>query len=242
MTDSRSDLVDQLAKLASLRDSGALTQTEFETAKARVLGSAHPDTQAPGAGAQGPSSVGGIKEGTSSRSTSGVAYVERVDFNERMSLTAASVAAVAELLLSKQKIRPAEGLQATDVPSSKGIYAFFRGSERMWIGKATGQHGLRGRIIRQHLNPQYLDARPRRFSSDRVLVTPDGRQAVDSSYLRRKLGRIPSLNLSPGAGTVAYIRQNMSVAWVTFGPEWDAKLIARVERAIIDMLKPTLND
>jgi hypothetical protein len=48
MSDSRSDLADQLGKLASLRDSGALTQDEFETAKARVLGTP-PAEPGPGA-------------------------------------------------------------------------------------------------------------------------------------------------------------------------------------------------
>jgi len=48
MSDSRSDLVDQLGKLASLLGSGALTQAEFETAKARVLGTL-PAEPGPGA-------------------------------------------------------------------------------------------------------------------------------------------------------------------------------------------------
>jgi hypothetical protein len=51
MSDGRSDLVDQLAKLASLRDSGALSQTEFETAKARVLGTSPTQPVQPGPGA-----------------------------------------------------------------------------------------------------------------------------------------------------------------------------------------------
>jgi len=38
VADGGSDMVDMLAKLASLRDSGALTQGEFQAAKARVLG------------------------------------------------------------------------------------------------------------------------------------------------------------------------------------------------------------
>ena len=44
MTDSRSDLVDQLGKLASLRDSGALSEAEFEVAKAKVLGTSPTET------------------------------------------------------------------------------------------------------------------------------------------------------------------------------------------------------
>jgi len=157
-------------------------------------------------------------------------------FNESMSL-----AEIAELLLLEERRRPAADLRAGDVPSHKGVYVCFRGPELMWIGKATGQRGLSGRIIGQHLNEHYLDRRPTRFFSDNVLVLPNGKPAVDSSYLRRKLGRIPSLNLSPGPGTVAYIRENMSVAWVTFSPECDKTLIPWVERGLINMLKPTLN-
>ena len=58
MSDSGSDLVDQLAKLASLRDSGALSQSEFEVAKAKVLGTSPTQTAKssprPGGSAVGP--------------------------------------------------------------------------------------------------------------------------------------------------------------------------------------------
>jgi len=43
MADAGSNIADQLAKLASLRDSGALSQGEFELAKSRVLGPASGD-------------------------------------------------------------------------------------------------------------------------------------------------------------------------------------------------------
>jgi hypothetical protein len=46
-----SDLVDQLGKLASLRESGALSQEEFESAKARVLSTLPVELVTPGAGA-----------------------------------------------------------------------------------------------------------------------------------------------------------------------------------------------
>ena len=47
MTDEAPDFVDQLARLAALHQSGALSDAEFDAAKARVLGSA-PSPQRPG--------------------------------------------------------------------------------------------------------------------------------------------------------------------------------------------------
>jgi hypothetical protein len=44
MSDSHNDLVDQLGRLASLRDSGVLSEAEFQVAKAKVLGTSPTET------------------------------------------------------------------------------------------------------------------------------------------------------------------------------------------------------
>jgi excinuclease UvrABC nuclease subunit len=54
-------------------------------------------------------------------------------------------------LMDKANRAPAGELQRSDIPTSPGVYALYRGGERMYVGKATslqarvgGQHGGKG--------------------------------------------------------------------------------------------------
>ena len=47
------------------------------------------------------------------------------------------------------------------VPKEKGIYFWFRNdtNELIYIGTGSGKNGLHNRIVRQHLNPKYIEYR-----------------------------------------------------------------------------------
>lgn len=161
--------------------------------------------------------------------------VALVNADEEMSLTDRW-----ELLESQR--RPARTLMRSDIPTQKGVYGWFRASEVIYIGTATGGGGLRNRIG-HHLSPRYLESRSDKLRPEDQFqlscgVLLNGRPAVDKSVFRRSLGR--SLKLSPGEGTVDHIRQNLSVGWIPFPPD-DVGKILSVEDALIKMKRPTLN-
>jgi hypothetical protein len=138
--------------------------------------------------------------------------------------------------------QPAAQLTRAAIPPYKGIYAWFSGPEVVYIGKATGADGLRGRIG-NHLAPRYLESRPEKLRpadefqlSCGVLL--NGKPAVDKSVFRRSLGR--TLRISPGEGTVAFIRQMLSVGWLTFSPAYEPKIVG-LEEALIKAVNPKLN-
>jgi hypothetical protein len=236
LSDGRSDLVDQLGKLASLRDSGALTQAEFETAKARVLGTVLAEPTQPGHGAARKAEPAPrvFTAGPSPRLTSRSARAEHFDVNEEMTL-----AEVWPLL--RKASQPAAELTRAVIPPYKGIYAWFSGPEVEYIGTATGAVGLRGRIG-NHLAPRYLESRPEKLGPADEYQLSCGvflnrKPAVDKSVFRRSLGR--TLRISPGEGTVAYIRQ-LSVGWLTFSPAYEGTILS-LEEALIQAVKPKLN-
>lgn len=41
--------------------------------------------------------------------------------------------------------------EARAVPSGPGVYAWYRGGEAVYVGRAIGQDGLRGRVWKDHL-------------------------------------------------------------------------------------------
>ena len=51
------------------------------------------------------------------------------------------------------------------VPKERGIYLWFRGLNIEYIGVANNKNGLYGRVVRQHLNEEYLEFRPTNQSS-----------------------------------------------------------------------------
>jgi hypothetical protein len=139
--------------------------------------------------------------------------------------------------------RPARGLTREDVPAHRGLYVWYSISSDavLYVGKATGEGGLRRRIYSQHLNPKYLESRPEKLrAADEFQrscgVMASGRICVDKSVFRRSLGR--RFRLVPGVGTVQYIRDNLAVAWLTADQLGD---IPKAERDLIRELKPILN-
>lgn len=47
--------------------------------------------------------------------------------------------------------RAARGLTGQDVPTGPGVYAWYRDGAPVYVGKATGADGVRGRVWKNHL-------------------------------------------------------------------------------------------
>jgi hypothetical protein len=133
-------------------------------------------------------------------------------------------------------------LKNLDIPSETGIYVWYfkRTGFPAYVGKACGRKGLRHRIWAQHLNPNYVEGRERKFTAADSFqlgcaVVVRGRRCIDKSVFRRNIGRRE--RIAPGQGTVDYISQALEVAWVLlprseivilereliarFGAKWD---------------------
>jgi hypothetical protein len=145
-----------------------------------------------------------------------------------------------------RKRHAAKTLSRDEIPVSQGLYVWSSANARdvLYVGKASNRGGLRGRIWSQHLNPRYLESRETKFIIPAddfqrgCKVLRNGKVCVDKSVFRRSIGR--RFKLPPGEGTVRYIREHLSVAWVIFAPGL-VREIPRLERELIRELKPSLN-
>jgi hypothetical protein len=54
--------------------------------------------------------------------------------------------------MNSQPRRAAEQLSGREIPTTPGIYAWYREGDPVYSGRAVGKSGLRGRIWRNHLN------------------------------------------------------------------------------------------
>jgi hypothetical protein len=142
------------------------------------------------------------------------------------------------LLQSAERI-PGRKVSASNVPAERGIYAWYsQTGEPVYIGKATGSKGIRYRVMKQHLNPKYLEKRSEKFTQDdayqcEVSPTLHGRVCVDQSAFRKNVAR--AHRLKPGQESVNYLRDNFELAWVELPDESGAR-IAELERAIRALL------
>lgn len=53
--------------------------------------------------------------------------------------------------LNSRPRRRASGLQRQDVPAAPGVYAFYKNGTPVYVGRALGRRGLRGRLLGNHL-------------------------------------------------------------------------------------------
>jgi hypothetical protein len=134
---------------------------------------------------------------------------------------------------------PGRKVSASNVPAERGIYVWYsQNGEPVYVGKATGSRGIRYRVMRQHLNPKYLEKRSEKFTEDdayqcEVSPTLHGRVCVDQSAFRKNVAR--AHRLKPGQESVDYLRDNFELAWVVL-PEASGVRIAELERAVRGLL------
>jgi excinuclease UvrABC nuclease subunit len=144
-----------------------------------------------------------------------------------------------------QKIHPSEAI--LKVPKNKGIYFWFEKEtdKLIYIGTGTGVNGLHNRIVRQHLNPKYIEYREEKHSHKDVfqLQNPIMKEVkgilkagIDQSAFRKNIGRKYKIN--PGHGTVDYIMQNL---YLKFYEQDDIYELKQLEKELIYKHKPELN-
>jgi hypothetical protein len=133
-------------------------------------------------------------------------------------------------------------LSRSDVPATVGLYGFFLrdGETVIYVGSATGVHGLRRRIWQQHLNPMYLEPRLPRDTTLFQLRNPIHRRdlvVVDKSRFRFNVGQAHSLRADQ---TVDYIKANFVLGFVEL-PNTDIEEVKRIEKTLIRLLRPSYN-
>lgn len=119
------------------------------------------------------------------------------------------------------KIDPKEAVEK--IPKNTGIYFWFRkdDDELIYIGTGAGKNGLYNRIVRQHLNPKYIEFRSEKHSlkdtfqlNHPIIKEVKGvmKPGIDQSAFRKNIGR--KLHIKPGEGTVNYIMESFYLRFI----------------------------
>ena len=126
----------------------------------------------------------------------------------------------------------------------RGIYFWFdkKTDELVYIGRALGVRGLRGRIVSQHLRETYIEYRAKKQSKTRdayQLAHPyinGEKRGIDKSAFRKSIGRMKCLK--PGKETLNYILDNLYLRiWEEESKEKGKKL----EKYLIKKCSPKFN-
>lgn len=143
------------------------------------------------------------------------------------------------------KISPNEA--KVKVPKNTGIYFWFTNDndELIYIGTGSGKYGLYNRIVRQHLNPKYIEFRSEKHSSKdyfqlsfpiKKKVKGELKEGIDQSAFRKNIGR--KLQVKPGEGTVNYILKNFYLKYIEVS---DIQELKQLEKELIIKYKPKFN-
>ena len=117
--------------------------------------------------------------------------------------------------------------------------------EVVYIGTGSGVSGLYNRIIRQHLNPKYIEYRSEKHSEKDafqlqfpIMKEVKGvlKAGIDQSAFRKNVGR--TFNVKPGLGTVNFIKEHFYLRYLEI--ENKQELIA-LEKKLIQKYQPKLN-
>ena len=133
------------------------------------------------------------------------------------------------------------------VPKSRGIYFWIDRSSGniVYIGIAVGVNGLYHRVVRQHLNPQYIEYRPEKQTSldffqlefpVQKIVKGELKDGIDKSAFRKNIGR--KLSIKPGTEVVNFIHNNL---YLKFYVSHDIKEIKNLEKELIKKYQPCFN-
>lgn len=134
------------------------------------------------------------------------------------------------------------------VAKNTGIYFWIHNStdEIVYIGVGAGMNGLFNRIVRQHLNPKYIEYRSEKHNSKdsfqlsypiMKIVKGEMKSGIDQSVFRRNIGR--ALQIKPGEATVNYILENLHLKCVEIS---DVEKLKKVEKEMINIFKPKYNN
>lgn len=134
------------------------------------------------------------------------------------------------------------------LPDKKGIYFWFQKEDDrlVYIGIALGKKGLKGRILKQHLNPGHLDFREDKqnvedaYQLEHAVAKTDDQgntlKGIDKGFFRKAIAR--EKHLKPGAETVDYIKNNYYLKyWISD----DSEELKRLEETLIVEHSPLYN-
>ena len=152
------------------------------------------------------------------------------------------VDAIANALIIAPRINP----RNTDaVPKEPGVYAWFRNDEVIYIGSSTaGRYGLYQRIVKQHLEPTYLEPRERvwtekdQYQIDNPRLDSKGRHAIDKSAFRKSVAR--KHQLLAGEESVEFLKSQFTLSYLAL-PHAGKPLIHAIEKALTHKYDPCYN-
>ena len=133
------------------------------------------------------------------------------------------------------------------IPKTKGIYFWCTkdSDEVVYIGTGSGVNGLYNRIVRQHLNPKYIEYREDKQSvkdffqqEHPIMKEVKGllKAGIDQSAFRKNIGR--TYRIKPGEGTINYIKDNL---YLKFHELEDKDELMLLEKELIHKHQPVLN-
>ena len=131
------------------------------------------------------------------------------------------------------------------IPKEKGLYAYYQKNNGVieYIGSATGQNGLRGRVWGQHLNPKYLEPRTEKFTKiDQKQVEKatihNGKIVIEKSAFRKNLAR--KHNLAPGFECLEFLKDNFLISIIPLTNRTKGEIRA-MEKYLIKVTSPKYN-
>jgi excinuclease UvrABC nuclease subunit len=145
-----------------------------------------------------------------------------------------------------KRINPQEAREKT--PKNTGIYFWFNieTDELIYIGTGSGVNGLYNRIVRQHLNPKYIEYRSEKHSQQKdefqlqhsIMKEVKGvmKAGIDQSAFRKNIGR--NYLIKPGEGTVNFIMENLYFKYLEIT---DINELKELEKELIKKYNPKLN-
>ena len=147
-------------------------------------------------------------------------------------------------LLESTRHAPSK-INANDVPKEMGLYAWFTkmGNRLVYIGKAAGKKGLRQRIVKQHLNPNYLEtiisrhSKKDQFQLDNPIYK-NGKIGIDKSAFRKNVAR--QKKLKAGKESVTYLKRAFNFSFIATN-SLSGDEIRELEKKLIAEFNPEYN-
>jgi len=126
------------------------------------------------------------------------------------------------------------------IPRDKGLYVWWsrRRGKAVYVGIALNRNGLLGRVLRQHLNPKYLEYRSDKTSNAKRTVVLNGKKACEKSVFRKAISE--KYNIDPGVECVDYIMKHFLVSFFPMKTSSIEK-IKQKEQLLIKDIKPSFN-
>ena len=126
------------------------------------------------------------------------------------------------------------------IPRDKGLYIWWsrKTGKAVYVGRALNENGLLGRVLRQHLNPKYLEKRPDKTRNAKRTVVLNGKKVRENSVFRKAISE--KYNLDPGVECVDYIIKHFLVSFIPMQAS-SKEEVKQKEQLLIEDLTPDFN-